>query len=324
VIRGLSLHSYLAALSIFLCTASCSTTPSEAEDTTTAPEEDVSTSFCNEPYGCCSGGNLSNCSSAQYCGENGCEEQCVVVSCSYGKICEFNLHPAGQPCILDDLCIWNTACDARGVCAGAPADCNDNNPCTTDSCDPATGQCVNAVQGGASCDDGNPCTTRDDCNEDGICTPGPKMDCTEAGVEANDCIDHECDADTGECTIEVVRDEGEDCIDGDSCTWNDTCDADGGCAGSPHDCGKIFPDPCKTGICNESKPDDGSDGASACLPKWLKEGTSCPDGDGIKCTVSDKCVPVPDGNGARECEGSLIECDDGNPCTDAYCDPDAG
>ncbi len=46
--------------------------------------------------------------------------------------------------------------------------CDDGNPCTTDSCDPATGQCATAPS--THCNDGNPCTA-DSCDaQSGACT----------------------------------------------------------------------------------------------------------------------------------------------------------
>src|SRR6185436_8263488 len=49
------------------------------------------------------------------------------------------------------------------------ANCNDNNPCTNDSCVPGTG-CVNANNTSA-CTDNNPCTLGDTCSG-GACVPG--------------------------------------------------------------------------------------------------------------------------------------------------------
>jgi hypothetical protein len=54
-----------------------------------------------------------------------------------------------------------------GCLPGGPANCNDNNPCTDDSCNPGTG-CVYANNANA-CDDGNPCTANDTCGG-GACT----------------------------------------------------------------------------------------------------------------------------------------------------------
>ncbi len=45
------------------------------------------------------------------------------------------------------------------------ATCNDNNPCTTDACNPTTGNCVHTA---ISCDDNNPCTD-DTCDPTAAC-----------------------------------------------------------------------------------------------------------------------------------------------------------
>ena len=49
---------------------------------------------------------------------------------------------------------------AGGACkAGAGVDCNDDNPCTEDSCDPATGCSHTTID----CDDSDACTI-DSCD----------------------------------------------------------------------------------------------------------------------------------------------------------------
>ncbi len=59
----------------------------------------------------------------------------------------------GNPCTLD-------SCDpASGQCVHTAVSCDDGNPCTLDSCDPASGQCVHSP---VNCDDGNACTA-DSC-----------------------------------------------------------------------------------------------------------------------------------------------------------------
>src|SRR5262249_18759308 len=56
----------------------------------------------------------------------------------------------GNACTTNDTC-------SGGVCVGGAApNCDDGNPCTDDSCNPATG-CVH-TNNTAPCDDGNACT----------------------------------------------------------------------------------------------------------------------------------------------------------------------
>jgi hypothetical protein len=50
--------------------------------------------------------------------------------------------------------------------------CDDGNPCTDDTCDPATG-CQHAANS-ASCNDGSECILVDRCNG-GHCQPGPSV-----------------------------------------------------------------------------------------------------------------------------------------------------
>jgi hypothetical protein len=84
----------------------------------------------------------------------------------------------------------NNSSTASTVVTGA--DCNDNNDCTTDTCD-STGQCFNTpVPNGTACSDGNACTTNDTC-QDGTCTGGAPPNCNDG----NNCTDDTCVASTG-------------------------------------------------------------------------------------------------------------------------------
>jgi hypothetical protein len=85
-------------------------------------------------------------------------------------------------CTLDDHCVLDALGDV--ACQGTPAICDDLNPCTVDSCDPGTGQCV-AVP--VDCDDADPC------------------------------IDDACSPTTGQCVHDPA-----DCDDGNACTL-DSC-----------------------------------------------------------------------------------------------------
>ena len=68
------------------------------------------------------------------------------------------------PCDDGSECTDNDACFA-GECSGVQSvDCNDGVQCTVDICDPATGNCSNTTNNGASCDDGDPCTGGDVCS----------------------------------------------------------------------------------------------------------------------------------------------------------------
>jgi hypothetical protein len=66
-----------------------------------------------------------------------------------------------NPCTLD-------RCNpVTGACEHAPVSCDDGDPCTADSCDPASGQCVHVP---VNCDDQDPCTL-DRCEPTGCSVP---------------------------------------------------------------------------------------------------------------------------------------------------------
>jgi hypothetical protein len=123
---------------------------------------------------------------------------------------------------VTDLFLADTTC--------VPADCNDDDPCTVDWCDEATGTCQHAgvpSTGGvpaeppppacivaADCDDGNPCTD-DRC----------EVLSEECQVESRVCVnvtDPNC---TGRCNTDS------DCNDGLACTI-DQCSGPGGTCGA--------------------------------------------------------------------------------------------
>ena len=100
---------------------------------------------------------------------------------------------------------------AGGTCQpGPPVSCDDGNPCTDDTCDPATG-CHHAPNDAVVCDDGRSCTTDDACHA-GVCTGLGTCPCADAdgdgfadcssacdpgGTPCGDCDDHRADVHTG-------------------------------------------------------------------------------------------------------------------------------
>lgn len=99
----------------------------------------------------------------------------------------------GATCIPDSRCQENGRCQA-GACVGSPRRCDDDNPCTTDACNPAVG-CVTAA---VACPrPSNPCKVgvcdrEDGCGEANAAnlTPCGPVDC----VSANVCISGTCRA----------------------------------------------------------------------------------------------------------------------------------
>ena len=84
--------------------------------------------------------------------------------------------PDGWTCADGDLCNGLERCTG-GVCrAGTPFDCDDGNPCTVDSCHPASGCQIAFAPNGTSCGDHNACNGAETCH-DGGCAPGPPPVC---------------------------------------------------------------------------------------------------------------------------------------------------
>ena len=187
-----------------------------------------------------------------------------------------------------------------GGCTAA-SDCDDKNPCTTDSC--SSGACKNTVSLGAPCNDGNACTTTDTCDATGKCMgsgaptcPQPTGQCQVAG----------CAPATG-CTIQTAP-AGTACNDNNMCTLTDTCDTTGKCMGSG---APTCPQP--TGQCQVA----GCAPATGCTIETAPAGTSCNDSN--MCTLTDKCDATGKcmGSGAPTCEPSTV-------CKTVTCDPTTG
>ena len=216
--------------------------------------------------------------------------------------------------------------------------CQDDNGCTDDACDPATGECA-FTPNSAPCDDGDACTTGDVCGG-GACE-GAAIDCGDP----DPCVDTWCDAATGcqaafndapcddqsECTLGDECLAGEcvgvpitalDCDDLDACT-TDTCDPAAGCSWTPLTCddqsactadtcdpasGCVFTDTCDD---SDACTTDGCDPAFGCTHDDL----AC--GDGSACT-DDSCDPT------TGCAHLAVVCDDQSACTADGCDPATG
>lgn len=114
-------------------------------------------------------------------------------------------------------------CQGSGTCVDVV--CDDDNPCTTDSCDPGSGCVLTDAPEMTPCDDGNACTSEDGCFS-GLCTGGGAISCEDS----NPCTVDSCDPVTG-CSSTATA--GEPCDDGDDSTADDICGEDGSCVGTP-------------------------------------------------------------------------------------------
>ncbi len=216
---------------------------------------------------------------------------CVVFSCS--EIGQCLAQNVVGPCEDGNACTAGDSC-AQGVClAGAATACDDQNPCTSDSCDAKNG-CAHAANA-APCDDANACTVGDACAA-GVCEPGAAFVCQDG----NPCTADSCNPANG-CAY--FPEDGAPCDDGDACTLGDTCLAKACVSGAVSNCDDA--NPCTVDSCDKTK---------GCV----HDAASGPCSDGSACTVADQCAS---GGCAA---GSALSCDDNNPCTLDGCEAIAG
>ena len=266
------------------------------------------------------------------------EDACTEDSCDPAQGC-IHLPLTGTECADGNVCTLADHCE-EGICVGTAINCDDKDPCTEDLCDP-TGGC-DYLFNSAPCDDQDPCTAGDLC-ADGVCqgtqlscqckedldcleledgdpcngtlycntgklphtcdiVPGSLIDCPPHDGLNEGCLNNTCNPQTGKCEL-VADNEDKACDDSNACLVGESCQ-EGQCAG---------------GIetnCNDGNPctDDLCEPSAGC--QHVANQAQCEDGD--SCTLSDACV---DG----VCQpGPTQQCNDGNPCTDDFCDPVLG
>lgn len=219
---------------------------------------------------------------------------CTKEACSPQAGCIHLAVPG--PCDDANACTSSDTC-SHGKCSGKPnttANCDDQEPCTVDSCEPLLG-CLHTDAEGA-CSDGDLCTENDGCSQ-GECV-GQALAAT-ACDDQNPCTEDGCDTANG-CVNATSHGA---CDDGDVCTSNDAC-AGSKCVGTPLTTGCDDSNPCTVDAC---KSPAGCTHAADDAP-------SCTDGD--DCTVDDACH-------AGSCAGVPVAatsvCDDANVCTSDIC-----
>lgn len=279
-----------------------------------------------------------------------CEEAQGINAFCLSPVCdpetgECSFAPAhdGEACSDEDTCTLGDLCD-NGVCTSqAFLGCDDDNVCTEDLCDPASG-CKHAPQEG-ECDDANPCTVGDYCAA-GECVPAGPLDCDDGKVCTTDgchpesgcfaepntaiCDDHDACTQDDLCAGGDCHPGGEvNCDDANVCT-DDTCNPETGCVHTANDaaCDDLNPctlgDHCSGGNCigeaaiecddDNVCTDDLCDLETGC--KFVPNSAPCNDEDA--CTTADFC-------NLGECLGGpALPCEDNNPCTDDSCDAEVG
>lgn len=157
---------------------------------------------------------------------------CTADSCNPTSGCVFTPLPPAQCDSCQTVHCSNVPCSTvrciNGTCNAQPISCNDNNACSTDSCNTATGSCQYTP---VNCDDNNACTHD-------LCDPitGCFHQAVNATFECNDnnvCTDDVCVPASG-CANNNVT-----CVDTDPCTDNE-CNSVLGCQYPPTDCSSLL------------------------------------------------------------------------------------
>ena len=186
-------------------------------------------------------------------------------------------------------------------CDGATDEdtCDDGQPCTKDSCAPASG-CQHLPMTSEGCDDGDACTQSDTCDDQGTCA-GTAKACSD-GIA---CTKDLCDPATGGCSYPPIA-NGDGCDDGDGCTVGDLCTG-----------GKCVPGQAKACDDGNACTADSCDPANGqCKHPFTADGGKC--NDGKPCTENDVCK-------AGQCtSGPAKICGGANPCVNSACDPATG
>ena len=247
----------------------------------------------------------SDCDDGLSCTQDGCVAgQCENTpdagTCAIGGVCYAT--GAANPVNGCEACVDGV--DGKGWSARS---CDDDNPCTTDSCDALTGCANTALDDGTDCDDGDPCTQDTTCDGGqcvGECGCLNAADCQEEPGDCRvwTCVNYECVAapDTAQ--------DGEACDDGAYCTEATTCTAGVCGGGTARDCSGFTDAACMQGACDEA--------FDACVAEAVPDGSACSDGD--ICTTGDlcdsgECLATP-----KDCSGLTTVCADG------VCNSDTG
>jgi hypothetical protein len=272
-----------------VCTTdSCSPSGGCSYTLNSAPcdDGDVCTTGDHCHLGACIASGSLTCNDGNGCTDDGCSPD---TGCTF--------LPNQDPCDDGEVCTILDQCQDGQCKGGQLLVCDDDNPCTTDSCH--LGQGCQFVPNNLPCDDGDTCTTQDLCQA-GACVGGPAPDCDDG----NGCTDDSCDAVLGCQNLPNTA----PCDDGSVCTTSDTC-AGGGCAPGPDlDCDDQIP--CTVDACHPQNgcvhgPEDTlCDDQNECTTDLCSAQTGC-----SHPTVADS---TPCGDGSWQCLGGF--CKEKLPC----------
>ncbi len=153
---------------------------------------------------------------------------CLDPDCTVGTLCDDS-----NSCTLGDRCVADGGCEKTmdKVCNMPPADAQCH--VLVGTCLPDAGASCSYATMPGNCSDGLLCTTGDTCAS-GLCTGTPKV----CNTPTNSCFQDmgNCQPTDGGCFYAPRATGTGVCSDSRNCTINDTCDGDGGCAGTTVSC----------------------------------------------------------------------------------------
>ncbi len=188
------------------------------------------------------------------CCESDCQGTCLACNAP-GALGTCGPAANGTSCSDGDACNGEEKCLLAECVAAEAPDCNDDNPCTKDSCDAKQGCLHKAVTDAEPCPDDDLCNGLESCLA-GVCTAGPDTDCNDH----NPCTEDSCDALTGCINLDLPY--------GDEC---------GGGLCGPSTCQNGLCIPQNTADCDDDDlcTQDACDPELGCTHQALPEGSSC-------------------------------------------------
>ena len=221
-----SVRSEEAVLTVDTCTATDPTCDGVDDDCDGTTDDDYLASCSGNAVQSCVAGSVvtqecgdgNACNGAETCSTGAClagtapsvddGNPCTADSCAPATGVVHAAVAAGTACADSDLCNGDETCSGAGTCvAGTAPAVDDGNPCTADSCEPATGVVHVAVATGTACADNDLCNGDETCSGAGACVAGtaPAVD------DGNPCTADSCDPATGVVHMAVAT--GTACAD---------------------------------------------------------------------------------------------------------------
>lgn len=280
---------------------------------------DCTDDFCDHIIGCYHTQivGCANCTTVDDC----TPQSCHTVSCPSGQ-CLYTHVANGTSCSDGNICNGVETC-LLGTCLNPPnLVCNDNNPCTVDTCDSITG-CVYTPNTTLPYDDNNPCTINDRCSANGTAVSEPYVCPSSTTCKSYSCINS---GGLPVCQATAIN-IGGSCDDSDPCTHFDVCDTIGNCGGTPISC----PSPnqceisvsCVGGNCIHTYKSNGTlcQTGNLCTSDYCNGAGTCVQGPQVvTCVALDQCHDIgvcnpSTGICSNPASADNTPCNDGNACT---------